>query len=413
MGPYLGPFAAAFLAALGAGLVLGIVRLSRRSLEWWTRRKAPAVLPGALEAMADVPAFVPLPEFPGVNGAIACAAAASLLIGFAALAPDAVPHHMQPTIPAHPFEPASLLPHALRNLAFAGAAVASTLALAIASALIEGGLRFVAARVSARVVQLRALHIDALAMSPLSIADLRAGASALWSGVARGSEPFGVGLSYVALFVTPVAAVALVARAALGPLLPGWAPLFATLFLAVPAAYAAAAERSQRDLGARLRRRAAVRQLLAAPAWGFALLALGLPQGGPLATASHAAAWLALVCAALLALPGTTSGRGLLELPGGGDESEPSAVVRAISGLAHHAWLGAWAAFVAIAFVREARLLVPIALLALAALLALRAIVTGLLGARSGPVLLASAWTLALLDMLAFALRTGGHGGSS
>ena len=34
MGPFLGPFAAAFLAALAAGLTLGILRLSRRSLEW-------------------------------------------------------------------------------------------------------------------------------------------------------------------------------------------------------------------------------------------------------------------------------------------------------------------------------------------------------------------------------------------
>src|SRR5438046_2802416 len=105
MGPFLGPFAAALLAALAAGLVLGIVRLSRRSLEWWKRRKVAAVLPGALEAMEGVPAFVPLPEFPGVNGAIACAAAASLLLGLGAALLANAPQALPP-IAAHPFEPA-------------------------------------------------------------------------------------------------------------------------------------------------------------------------------------------------------------------------------------------------------------------------------------------------------------------
>jgi hypothetical protein len=396
MGPFLGPFAAAFLAALAAGLTLGILRLSRRSLEWWKRRVRPAVLPGALEAMADAPAFVPLPDFPGVHGAIACAAAAALLVGFVAfLAPG--PFGPPPVIAQHPFTPTALAPRALTHFAFGFAALATTLALALLASLLERGLRATIARVSARVRQLRALHVEDLDESPLSMADLKAGAALLLSGTARGNEPFGVGLSYVALFVTPVAATALVARAALGPAPPGWIPLFATAFLAVPAAYAAAAERSQRDAGARQRRRAALRQLVAAPAWALALIALTLPG-----TVPHVAGWLALACAALIALPGSTEGTGLLEVPSGGDEAEPSPSVRAISGLAHHGWIGAWAGFMSFhaAPVVGAGPLVGGAMLALAGLLLLRALVIGLARERAGAWLLGLAWGLALLDLL-------------
>ena len=394
MGPFLGPFAAAFLAALAAGLTLGILRLSRRSLEWWKRRSRPAVLPGALEAMADAPAFVPLPEFPGVNGAIACAGVAAFLLGFVALL---LPSSPPPAISPHPFSPAVLAPRALEALVFGVAALASTLAVALFASLLERGLRWAIARVSARVRQLRTLHLEDLVTTPLSLEDLRQGAAAVLAGRARGDEPFGVGFSYVALFVTPVAATALVARTAQGPAAPAWAALFASLFLAVPAAYAAAAERSQRDLGARNRRRAALRQLLAAPAWAFALIALTLPGGMP-----HAFGWLGLSCAVLLALPGTTEGRGLLELPSGGDEGEPSGAVRTISSLAHHGWLGAWAAFAACAISpgANARTLIAIGLLALLALLVLRALVAGLARERAGAWLLGLGWGLALLDLL-------------
>ena len=399
MGPFLGPFAAALLAALAAGLTLGILRLSRRSLEWWKRRSRPAVLPGALEAMADAPAFVPLPDFPGVHGAIACAAAAALLVGLVAfLAPG--PFGPPPVIAPHPFLPTSLVPRALTHFAFGFAALATTLALALLASLLERGLREGIARVSARVRQLRALHVDDLA--PLSIADLRAGAAAMLSGAARDNEPFGVGLSYVALFVTPVAAVALVARIALGPAAPGWIPLFAALFLTVPAAYAAAAERSQRDALARQRRRAALRQLLVAPAWALSLIGLALP--GPL---PHAAGWLALACATLLGLPGSTQGTGLLEVPSGGDEAEPSAAVRAISGLAHHGWVGAWAGFASFhaAPALDAGRIVSGALVALLALLCLRALVQGLARERAGAWLLGLAWGLSVLDLLLHAGR--------
>jgi hypothetical protein len=394
MGPFLGPFAAAFLAALAAGLTLGILRLSRRSLEWWKRRVRPAVLPGALEAMADAPAFVPLPDFPGVHGAIACAGAAALLVGFVAfLAPG--PFGPPPVIAEHPFTPSALVPRGITHFAFGFAALATTLALALLASLLERGLREALARVTARVRQLRALHVEDLA--PLSIADLRAGAQAMLSGAARDNEPFGVGLSYVALFVTPVAATALVARIALGPAAPGWIPMFGALFLAVPAAYAAAAERSQRDAGARQRRRAALRQLLVAPAWALALIGLALPGSLP-----HAAGWLGLACATLLGLPGSTQGAGLLEVPTGGDEGEPSAAVRAISGLAHHGWIGAWAGFASFHASPQvhAATLVSGAVLALFALLALRALVQGVAGARAGAWLLGLAWGLALLDVL-------------
>jgi hypothetical protein len=390
MGPFLGPFAAAFLAALAAGLTLGILRLSRRSLEWWKRRARPAVLPGALEAMADVPAFVPLPEFPGVHGAIACAAVAALLIGFVAfLAPG--PFGAPPAIAPHPFSPAFLVPHALATFAFGFAALATTLALALFASLLERGLRELIARVSARVRELRALHVDALAMSPLSIADLRDGAAAMLSGTARGSEPFGVGLAYVALFVTPVAATALVARVALGPAPPGWIPLFAGLFLAVPAAYAAAAERSQRDAGARQRRRAALRQLLAAPAWALALIGLALPGGLP-----HAAGWLAVACATLVALPGSTQDAGLFVVPAVATRASRPAV-RTISGLAHHGWLGAWAGFASFHRHAASSAIVWARLLSLARLL-LRARSSGV--ARGARARAARAGVASLLQLL-------------
>jgi len=395
MGPFLGPFAAALLAALAAGLTLGILRLSRRSLEWWKRRSRPAVLPGALEAMADAPAFVPLPEFPGVNGAIACASVSALLLGFVALL---VPGPASsPPIASHPFSQAVLAPRALQAFVFGVAALAATVAVALFASLLERGLRFVIARASARIRQLRALHLEDV--ETLSLKDLRD--VAVHAGRARGDEPFGVGLSYVALFVTPVFAFGLVARAAQGPVPPAWIPLFAALYLAVPAAYAAAAERSQRDLGARHRRRAALRQLLAAPAWALALIAIALPGGLP-----HVAGWLSLACAALLALPGATEGRGLLDLPTGGDEDEPSNAVRAISGLAHHAWLGAWAAFAAFAIGPPgARALVLGGLLAVLALLVLRALVFGVAGERAGAWLLGLGWGLGLLDLLLHAGR--------
>ena len=391
MGPFLGPFAAALLAALAAGLTLGILRLSRRSLEWWKRRSRPAVLPGALEAMADAPAFVPLPEFPGVNGAIACASVTALLLAFVALlvpGPESAP-----PIAEHPFTPALLAPRAVEAFVFGFAALAATLAVALIASLLDRGLRWLIARASARIRQLRALHLEDV--ETLSLRNLRDVAAHV--GRVRGDEPFGVGLSYIALFVTPVFAIALVARASQGPVAPAWIPLFASMFLAVPAAYAAAAERSQRDLGARHRRRAALRQLLAAPAWAIALIALALPGALP-----HVAAWLALACTALLALPGATEGRGLLELPSGGDEGEPSPAVRAISGLAHHSWLGAWAAFGAFAIAQApgARGLILCGLLALLALLVLRALVAGFARERAGAWLLGLGWGLALLDLL-------------
>jgi hypothetical protein len=337
---------------------------------------------------------VPLPDFPGVNGAIACAAAAALLVGFVAfLAPG--PFGPPPVIAQHPFTPTALAPRALTHFAFGFAALASTLALALLASLLERGLRAAIARVSARVRQLRTLHVEDLD-EPLPFADLKAGAALLLSGTARGNEPFGVGLSYVALFVTPVAATALIARAALGPAPPGWIPLFAAVFLAVPAAYAAAAERSQRDAGARQRRRAALRQLVAAPAWALALIALTLPGALP-----HVAGWLGLACAALVALPGSTEGAGLLEVPGGGDDAEPSPSVRAISGLAHHGWIGAWAGFMSFHLAPVgAGPLVGGTVLALAALLLLRALVTGLARERAGAWLLGLAWGFALLDLL-------------
>jgi hypothetical protein len=364
MGPFLGPFVAAFLAALVAGAALGLTRLSRRSLEWWRRRRAPAPEPAIAESGFGADVSAPAP-FPGVHGAIACAVSAAALIAIAALGRSfglrslAGPPVLPP-IALHPFNPVTFAPRALAALGFGAVALAATLVLALASSLIDGVLRRGLAWAFARVRLGRAPRAPADAT--LTLSDLRVGASGLWGDAARGGEPFGVGLVFVALFVTPVAAVALL----LALVWAGRAPsggamltrdallLFGALFLAVPAAYAAAAERSQRDEGARLRRRAALRQLVAAPVWGVALLALGLP-GGTGASVTDLPAWIVLACAVLVALPGATAARALLAPPRGGDALEPSAALRALTGLAHHGWLAAWAGFAALALVPATR----------------------------------------------------------
>lgn len=390
MGPLLGPFAAAFLAALIAGLALGLVRVSRLSQEWWQRWRARAGAELATESrVAGVPApaaTLPAPgDFPSVHGAIACAVIAAALLGLAALGrapiPPAATGLAAPiAIASHPFDPVTFVPRALAQALFALVVLAAAFALALGSASLERALR--------RLV-------------PLSLADLRAGAMELWTGAERPNEPFGVGLSLIALFAAPVAALALVARSAWGPQGPEGTLLFAALFFAVPAAYAAAAERSQRDEIAHLRRRAALRQLLAAPVWTLALLAVSRDGEGT-SFLAHPTGWLALLCGVLIALPGTANATGLLHLPQGGDEAEPSAAVRAITGLSHHAWLVAWAAFAALWFVRPFGLIV-IALVTvgmLALLLAARTLAWRTIGARAGTWLFAAAWPLALIDLV-------------
>jgi len=361
MGPFLGPFAAAFLAALIAGAALGLIRLSRHSLAWWRRGRAP--VPALAPADGSMPApesLVPAGAFPGVQGAIGCAVAAATLITVAALArsfglrgPVLLP--ALPPIAPHPFDPAIFLPRALGLAAFAALALAGTIGLALVTALLDAGFTRALAWASARLGRARVSGAE----SGLSLADLREGASGLWGGVHERQETFGVGVAFVALFVTPVAAIALLACVAFGvPAVAGvHGPLvmprealllFGALFLAVPAAYAAAAERSQRDEGARLRRRAALRQLVAAPLWALALLVLGLPGEGGAPDFVDTLAWLLLAASVLVALPGTTA-LALLLPPRGGDQAEPSAALRAMTGLAHHAWLAAWAAYAALA----------------------------------------------------------------
>ena len=361
MGPFLGPFAAAFLAALIAGAALGLIRLSRHSLAWWRRLRAPAMALAPADGAAPLPeSLEPAVPFPGVQGAIGCAAAAATLVTVAALArsfglrgPSMPP--ALPLIAPHPFDPEAFLPRAFGLAAFAALALAGTIALALITALLDAGVTRSLGWASARLGRARMRGAE----SGLSLADLREGVSGLWGGAHERQETFGVGVAFVALFVTPVAAIALLACAAFGvpavagvhrPLvMPREALLlFGALFLAVPAAYAAAAERSQRDEGARLRRRAALRQLVAAPLWALALVVLGLPgEGGP-PNLVDALAWVLLAASVLVALPGTTA-LGLLLPPRGGDQAEPSAALRAMTGLAHHAWLAAWVAYAALA----------------------------------------------------------------
>jgi hypothetical protein len=206
-----------------------------------------------------------------------------------------------------------------------------------------------------------------------------------------------------------VAALALVLAAPAGRLDVAGLIAFGAAFLVVPLAYAAAAERSQRDAAGRLRRRAAVRQLLAAPAWlltlatGAVFLATGR-AGGP----GPAAAALGLALALPFALPGASPAASLLSVHRGGDQPEASPALRAITGLAHHAWMGAWAALVG-GLVAPPGAAVPLvaalALAALAALVLVRALVAL---ALSGS---AQRWSLAAavpLGLFALVLAVGG-----
>jgi hypothetical protein len=142
---------------------------------------------------------------------------------------------------------------------------------------------------------------------------------------------------------------------------------------------------------------------MVAPVWVFAWMATAGGLG-----AWQLAAAPGLACGVLLGLPGTTTARGLLEPPSGGDEAEPSAAIRAISGLAHHGWLGAWAAAVALTLTRRGEMgpFLGWTVAALLFLLVLRAVALGLAGARAGGWLLAGAVALPLV-VVAFGMIAG------
>ncbi len=335
MDPYLGPVASALVAAVCAGIMLGLVRLSRVSLEWWRRRgRGASAPPAGDEALApedlyDAELVREAREgaFRDANLVLLAAAMAgavglaiALDLGFGAR-PASLP-------PATPTPGARAIGEAL---ALAPLALLATALAAFLLAFADRGVTALARRVGLT-----------RATAALDVTRWLEAARLLWPGgdeASRRREPPGVGLAYVALFAACTAAwaVLLVALRMPAPSRPP-AVLLAPLLLVVPLAYAAAAERSQSHFVARLRQAAAGRQLLAAPAWGMAIAAT-LPSGTPVSVVVFAI--LALVLATPLALPGTAVGSAWTSWPNGGDAEEPSVGVRALSAVAHYAWLGA------------------------------------------------------------------------
>jgi hypothetical protein len=365
MDPYLGPVAGALLAALGAGVALGVVRLRRLSLAWWRRRRAapPASATAAAEAAgaagAAAAAAVPGPEdtpgiapavAPPVFAALAAIAAVAVVVAGLSFVSGAARPLAPPTwsgsfvvLPGQGGPPPSLAARVSSVAGFAVLVVVATLGLALAAAALDRGL----GRVAARFVRRK----DAAAERPdgerLTVTDLVATARALLPGApqpARG-EPFGVGLAYIVLF----AAATLGVGALLSALVPGTRPpapgpgsaaLAALALLATPALYAAAAERSHDPLRARLRRDAAVRQLAAAPVWLVAGAVIVARSDAPGSVFVPLVAAALFVVSAAAALPGAGADPSAWNAPPlGGDRAEPAAAVRALTGIAHYAWL--------------------------------------------------------------------------
>jgi hypothetical protein len=209
----------------------------------------------------------------------------------------------------------------------AGLAFLLTLGAALAVSLLDRAI----ARLLARIVPVeRPLADDGELDVPALVAA---------AGRAQGSgEPLGVGLASIVLLATTVFAMASLLVALAGG--PSPVPAVAVALLVVPVAYAAAAERASRPEAARLRRDAAVRQLAVAPLWGAGLVFAPSPP-----------ALLVVALAGAVALPGALAQPGTFAPPWGGDAAEPSPVVRALSRVAHGAWIAILAAlpFVAVA----------------------------------------------------------------
>lgn len=341
MDPYLGPACGALLAGLGAGAVLGVVRLRRLSLAWWRRRAAALPAPAA---DADAGEVMPDPAVaPPVFAALGATALAALVVASLSFVGGAARSSL-PAEFAVAAAPASLGAFAARLSSLAGFAlltVASTLVLAFAAAALDRLLGRLVSRVTRRVGEAR----DAGDAGRLTVPDLVAAARALLPGTPppeRG-EPFGVGLAYVGLFAAAALGVgALAAAAGLGDrrAIPGFAALAAIGLLATPALYAAAAERSRDPVRARLRRDAAVRQLAAAPAWCIAGSVLVFAGSPLLPVLVPLVAGLVFAVAIAVALPGAGADPGAWKsAPVGGDRAEPAVTVRALTGIAHYAWL--------------------------------------------------------------------------
>jgi hypothetical protein len=360
MDPFLGPVAGALLAALGAGGALGIVRLRRISLDWWRRRRSARAAARLGGGEAAPPASAPVTAAPdeardsalappvfAALGAVALVAATvagvALVLGAAQAPPPPPPLLL--ALPHPPRAPASLGAFAARSsalIAFAVLAAAATLGLALVASALDRGL--------GRLIGLVARRLGhggrgGTEEERLAVPDLVAAGRALLPGATPPvqGEPFGVGLAYVALLAAATLGVgALLAAAGAGDrrTLPGFAALAAAGLLAVPVVYAAAAERSRDPLRARLRRDAAVRQLVVAPGWMLAGAVFVLAPGGPAPALVAAVALLVLAVTVAVALPGAGADPGAWSAPPrGGDRAEPAAAVRALTALAHYAWI--------------------------------------------------------------------------
>lgn len=340
MDPFLGPVASASLAALGAGILLGLVRLGGLSLEMWRRwTEEPSTQP----VRANAPASPSAPVGKDVLRLFRRARTGMVLLGLVAaiglLIALTGPEIPRPPIVGAPSEPRST----------SGSWPLGGLPLVLATALEYLVLGLAAA---AMVVVLdRGMHA-LLARLGRVPAEPEQALSEMWKtarqalpGRSVGHEPPGVGLAYAAIFASGIGAFGTVLAIASGDPMPQ-AILFAgAAALALPASYAAAAERTTESALARRRQDAALRQLTVAPVWVLALLLLTWTDAPAIL---RGLALAALLPAALVALPGTTHRALMLAVPLRGDLDAPSGAVRALTDAAHYVWLAAWSLGIAL-----------------------------------------------------------------
>jgi len=201
MGPFVGPATSALLAAVLAGVVLGVLRLSRVSLDWWRRRQARIAEPMPVmespdSAGATTAALAPFRVFPRITSALACASSAALLVLLGALATEHAPGLalVPPALQAPVWDAAALGRAAVTRAGSALVALAATLVAAFVVAAFDRGLEALFARVAPRLGRafpgrLAAAEGEGL----LSFRELRAGASGLWHPDTVHGESFGVG----------------------------------------------------------------------------------------------------------------------------------------------------------------------------------------------------------------------------
>ena len=380
MDPFLGPASGALVGALCAASALGVVRLGRLSSRWWRGLRERAR--GAQERQPEAG-----PATPESGPSASAAPLSPAATPAAPVSPAATPAAREASFP----EPAAAFRHAALALGSAtlvgalglvaalglmpgaregalGASARSALGAGrLVEALLEGGFAvaltlaaaLVAASLERGLLALLARLGRAPQRAPVALGELLSGLRVLLPGDRPRGETAGVGLAYSFVFLSATLPWSAFLALGRGRMLPGGLVLFGLAVLLVPLAYGAAAERSESADLAHARHAAAARQLAAAPAWGTVLVAVVAAAGsadlagvaGRGAGLGHAAGALALVLASLAALPGTSTAALDAAWPWGGDDSAPSRAVRTLTGLAHYAWLAAWATLVALLLV--------------------------------------------------------------